>query len=388
MMSQRKGLVIGETRIRPGESRSIRLQVSESYAGELVFLPVHVVRARRPGPTLFLTAAIHGDEVNGTGIIHQLLWSEGLELKCGTLIAVPVVNVFGFEHHNRYMPDRRDLNRSFPGSPDGSLASRFAHVIMREIVAHCDCGIDLHSASIRRTNYPNVRADLNLPAVRKIAESFGCELIVDGKGPAGAFRRSACEKGCPTIVLEAGEVAKIEPGVMEIGLRGVKNVLIDLGMLEGEIERPPYQTKVRKTVWVRAQLGGLLRFHVAPGDLVERGQPLASNDSIFGEARSIVIAPVEGIVLGMSTHPAVHPGEPIIHLALPGRRVSTLRRLVERIPAESPEARLRDDLATNVTVAPSPGGGHRGRGAHREELTTETRRATEGHGEGGDGVEG
>ena len=322
------------------------------YTGETVYLPIRVIRARKPGPRVFLTAAVHGDEVNGTGIIRQFVFERRVILKRGTLICAPVVNIFGFETHDRYLPDRRDLNRSFPGSAQGSMASRLAHTIMNQIVRQCDYGIDLHSASDKRTNYPNIRGDLRDPEIEKLAEAFGCELLVNGKGPEGSMRRTASDAGCRTIILEAGEIGKIEPAVLRIGVRGVQNVLVHLGMMDGTIESPVYQTKVFKTSWVRAELGGLLRFHVAPGDLVKAGQPLATNESIFGDARSMIISPADGIVLGMTTHPAVKPGEPVCHIARPGRRLSLIRKALAGVADGSPDARIRDDLASSIAVSP------------------------------------
>ena len=345
-MARSRQLKIGGVAIPPGETRDLRLKVSESYTGDAVVLPVRVIRAARPGPAVFLTAAVHGDELNGTGIIRELMFGDPLPLRKGTLICVPVVNVFGFESHTRYLPDRRDLNRSFPGSERGSLASRIARVIFREIVAPSDFGIDFHTAAVRHTNFPNIRADLARPAVRRLAEAFGCEMIVSSQGPKGSLRRSACEQGCPTVVLEAGEVWKVEPGVLEVGTRGVRNVLADLGMVAGKPEKPLYQVTVRKTMWVRAELGGLLRFHVSPGDLIERGAPIATNISVFGDARSVLTAPVDGIVLGMLTLPAVKPGEPVCHLALPDRRPAALRRALA-----GRRAGADNHLATSIAKA-------------------------------------
>lgn len=329
-MPPRKQLIIAGQRIRVGETRDLRLKVSETYTGEPVAVPVHVIRARQPGPTVFLTAAVHGDEVNGTGVIREFVFGNPIDLRRGTLICMPVVNVFGFERHERYLPDRRDLNRMFPGSPTGSLTSRIAHRLYQEVLRKCDFGIDLHSAAEYRTNYPNVRGDLSNPGVKRLAHAFGCELIVNGKGPEGSLRRCACDAGVPTIILEAGEVAKIEPSVLQIGLAGIHNVLVELEMIRGARKSPIYQVEVHRTTWVRSELGGLLRFHVAPGALVEGGQPIASCESVFGEAQSVLIAPANGIVLGMVTHPAVNPGEPVCHLAHPRRSLRTIRRTIER----------------------------------------------------------
>jgi predicted deacylase len=349
-MSQRKRLVIGGERIRAGEVRDLRLKVSETFTGDSVLVPLRVIRARRPGPVVFVSAAIHGDEINGTGIVRELIYGEPVPLRRGTLICMPVINVFGFETHSRDMPDRRDLNRCFPGGAEGSLSSRVAHMLLEEVIRRCDFGIDLHSAAVRRTNYPNVRGDLSNPGVRALATAFGCELIVNGKGPEGSMRRAACAAGCPTIILEAGEVGKVEPSVRDVGVRGIRNILISLGMLGGEMQRPAYQVTVRKTTWVRADLGGLLRFHVSPGDLVEGGEPIATNESLFGAARSVLIAPAAGIVLGMSTHPAAKPGEPVCHLAMPGRSIAAIRRAIESAP-HALHRRVHKDLATNIAVA-------------------------------------
>jgi len=344
-----RGFEIGGVSIRRGASRDIRLKFSETYLGDDLAVPVRVVRGARPGPTVFVTAAIHGDEINGTGIVHGLLYNESPNLQAGTLILVPVVNVFGFESHERYLPDRRDLNRSFPGSAHGSLTSRFAARLMQEVVRASDYGIDLHSAAFQRTNYPNIRGDLALPGVRRIARAFGCPLIVDGKGPVGSLRREACRRGCPTIILEAGEPWKIEPGVQKVGEMGVRNVLRALEMVPGQSVRPPFQTVSRRTVWVRATIGGLLKFHVSAGDFVERDQPIATAYSIMGDMSDVVSATVDGIALGMTTMPAVKPGEPICHIAVPQAKLSTLRRALRKARPDLHSA-VQEHLATNFDV--------------------------------------
>jgi predicted deacylase len=220
------------------------------------------------------------------------------------VILIPVLNILGFERHSRYLPDRRDLNRCFPGSASGSLASRMARILFTEIVGRADFGIDLHTAALRRTNFPNVRADMSDPAVVRLAEAFGSEIVLDGKGPKGAFRREACKAGCPTIIFEGGEVWKVEPTIVEYALRGVRNVLAELGMIEQPARRAQHQVTVRRTKWVRADRGGFLQFHAAPGDILERRQPIATNTSLLGRDRNVLDAPFDGIVLGMTTLPA------------------------------------------------------------------------------------
>jgi uncharacterized protein len=342
-------------RIAPGQRHDVSLAIGESYSGMTLHIPIHIRRAVEPGPVVFVTAALHGDELNGTGAVRQLVQDDDLTLTRGSVIFVPVLNLLGFDRHSRYLPDRRDLNRCFPGSATGALASRMAQTLFDEIVARSDYGIDLHTAAIRRTNYPTVRADLSSPQVRKIAEAFGTEILIDGKGPQGAFRREACRAGCHTIVLEGGEVWKVEPVIVETAVRGVKNVLRALEMLGGEPDRPSYQVSVKKSQWIRAEFGGFLDFHVGPGDIVEKGQALATNTNLLGRERNTLYSPFNGVVIGMTTLPAISPGKPVCHISKLPRDTdpAQLRRL--RIKGAGLEERTVDDLASNVMVVdPSP----------------------------------
>lgn len=339
----------GDT-IARGESKDVKLAVSESYSSMTVRIPIHIRRAVEDGPTVLVTAALHGDEINGTGAVRSLIQDTNLDLLRGSLVLVPVLNLLAFDRHSRYLPDRRDLNRAFPGSATGSLAGRMSRTIFDELVARCDYGIDLHTASVRRTNYPNVRGDLSNPEVRRIAQAFGCEILIDGKGPSGAFRREACDAGCPTIVMEGGEVWKVEPGIVETTVRGIKNVLRDLGMLGSEVESPDYQVVIKKSKWMRAERGGFLQFHIKPGDLVEKDQPLATNTTLLGRERSILHAPFDAVVIGMTTLPAISPGEPVCNLGkLPsGTKPSVFRR--SRSDEDGLEERVSEELASNVLV--------------------------------------
>ena len=351
-MSLDDKFVIGGHSIAPGTSMDVRLPISQTYTGDAINIPLRIIRGKEPGPKIFVTAAIHGDEINGTGIIHDFFFNEHVDLQRGTLILAPVVNVFGFESHERYLPDRRDLNRSFPGSAKGSLASRIAHILMQELVGPCDFGIDLHTAAAQRTNFPNIRADLSNPKARRIATAFGAMLTVDGKGPLGSFRREATRSGCPTIILEAGEPWKVEPAVLQIGIRGIRNVLSELEMIDEAPEKPPFQVKIRRSTWVRAAVGGSLKFHVSPGDFVEAGQAVATNYSIMGVEQSVLTSEGHGIVLGMTTMPAVKPGEPICHIA--ALSDSQVRRFRKKLEATRKDlhGQAQADLATNVDVVP------------------------------------
>ncbi|MGE3182034.1 MAG: succinylglutamate desuccinylase/aspartoacylase family protein [Phycisphaerae bacterium] len=343
--------------LEPGQRRNVELVVTQSFSGRPMHIPVHVWRAKAPGPTVAIIAAVHGDEVNGTGAVRALIQGDHFQLERGGLILVPVINIPGYEYQSRYLPDRRDLNRSFPGSATGSMASRLACFVFEQIVGRSDYIIDLHSAAVRRTNFHNVRADLSNPEILRIAKAFGCELVVDGKGPQGSLRRTASQAGCPTIILEAGEVLKVEPSVVEVAIRGVRNVLIELGMITGKPRKPVFQTLIKKTVWVRAENGGFLLYHISPGDIVEAGQPIATNTNLLGDELNTLEAPVDGIVLGMTTYPSVTPGDAVVHLAQLHDGLSEVRRAHNRMRDTSLHQRMRGDLATNFMVTDVDGDG-------------------------------
>lgn len=329
-------------RIEHGRTTNLNLNFSETYIGQSVSLPVKIIRASQPGPRIFLTGAVHGDELTGIGIIRSLLFDTPFKLRRGTLVCVPVVNLFGFEHGSRYLPDRRDLNRCFPGNESGSMTRRLAGRLTSEVIDKCDFGIDFHTASGDRTNYPNVRGDMRDDDVRYLARAFGAELIVNNPGPSGSLRRVAVRRGTPTIMFEAGEVGKIEPGVIEYGVRGTLNVLKHFDMIDGDPETPLFQVSVQRTLWVRAERGGFMNFCVAPGDVVEEGQNLAINTSIFGSERNVLTSPCSGVVLGMTTMPAVKPGEPVYHIARFGRK--TYERLRRRIYEQGDGTLYKDVL--------------------------------------------
>ncbi len=337
------------TSVAPGAHAACEFVLSESYSGADVVVPVFVWRGVGEGPTVFVTAAVHGDEINGTGTIRHIIRERPFELSAGTLVLVPVVNILGFERHTRYLPDRRDLNRSFPGIAKGSGASRIAWNFFDAIVKRCDFGIDLHTAAVRRTNFPNVRADLSIEPLAALARAFGAELTVDGKGPTGSLRAAATKAGCPTLILEAGEVWKVEPGYVEYATRGITNCLRYLGMVEGEPEEPAYRLETDASSWVRAEHGGFLEFHVGPGDIVEEHEPIATNTDLTGESQNTITAPRTGVVLGMTTIPSVSPGDPVCHLAYPKKgTLRKIERAVDRLPAESLHERMRDDLSRTM----------------------------------------
>lgn len=350
-MTVKNEFEIGGGTIQPGEVRNLAIEVAQTYTGQPVTIRMQVWNAQEPGPTVLITGAIHGDEINGSGIVREIIRSKQINIKRGTLVLVPVVNVLGFEQHNRYMPDRRDLNRFFPGKLDGSLTSRFARTFFDEVVRKSDYVIDIHSAAWTRTNFPNVRADLSHPVIAQFASSLGCEILVNDKGPKGSLRQEAVKAGVPTVLLEAGEVNKVEPGVVEFGLRMVTAALAGLGMVDGKGRQPIYQAVVRRSTWIRAEMGGLLDYHVAPGDIVSRGQPIATSMTLLGEEQHLLSAPFGGVVLGMTTLPAVMPGDPVIHLGQIAGGFRKIKRIIEAASSKTLHERIRTDLQTNLIVS-------------------------------------
>ena len=263
---------------------------------------------------------------------------------------MPVLNLPGFERHTRYLPDRRDLNRCFPGSAPGSLASRMARLIFDEIVMRSDFGIDLYTAAIRRTNYPNIRGNMSNPFVRDLALAFGCEPIVDAKGPKGSLRHEASAAGCPTIIIECGEVWKVEPSIVESSVRGIRNVLCSMKLIEGTPSSPDYQVVIQRSKWVCAENSGFLQIHVKPGDIIEKGQPLTTNTDLPGHELSVLEAPFDSVVIGLTTLPTVSPGEPVCHPGILPKGTKPSALLHQRRREDGLETRIVDELASNIMV--------------------------------------
>ncbi len=335
----------------PGGRDRYELIISERISGREVSIPAFVWKGQEQGPVVCITAAVHGDEINGTGTIRSLISDPPFSLERGTLVMVPVVNLMGFERHSRYLPDRRDLNRSFPGSAGGSLASRLAHSFISQVTKNCDYGIDLHTAAVRRTNFPNVRADMSIPTLGSFARAFGTELLIDSPGPKGSLRRAATKSGCQTIILEAGEVWKVEAAVVEYAIRGITNCLRHLRMIDGEPIKPAYRLETDSATWVRATSGGFLEFHVSPGDIVYKQDPIATNSDLTGEEIEIIRAPRDGIVLGMTTIPSVAPGDPVVHLSYPKRgALKKIERAIDKLDGSSLHERTRGDLSRSFVV--------------------------------------
>jgi predicted deacylase len=326
-----KNFSISGIQVAPGETREIYLKVSESYLSNTIQIPVTVIRGRTAGPTAFVMAALHGDEINGVDIVRRLIFDIDHDNLSGTLIAVPVVNIPGFLAQSRYLPYHRDLNRFFPGQRKGNNAERFAARIFNEIILKCDFGIDLHTAADGRLNLPHVRGDMGHPKVRKLARAFGATVLVSQRGVKGSLRREATEAGVPTILFEAGETGKFSPKISMAGLKGVLNVLSEMKMWpRHEQQRPPFQVIVKASDWVRTDKGGILDLQIRPGDLIYEGDLIGSILNPFGKTVTQVRAPWTGIVIGVTTAPLAIPGTGIAHVAKLKKTLSLVERSIRR----------------------------------------------------------
>ena len=308
---------IAKETIAPGQLRRFELPVSRLATQTLVSLPVAVVNGIESGPVLWLSAAIHGDELNGVEIIAQILGKIDPKKLRGTIIAVSIVNVFGFIEQSRYLPDRRDLNRSFPGSENGSLASRLANLFVREIVDRSTHGIDLHTAAVHRINLPQIRANLEDQTTYQCAKAFGAPLMMHSNTRDGSLRQAATKRGIPVLLYEAGEALRFDPLAIKNGVSGILGVMNYLEMYQSEsapIVGESLESKNSK--WVRASCGGMFHLEVNLGNKVTRRQELGYITNAFGERRVPVRASVNGIVISHIQNPLVNQGDAIVHIAV------------------------------------------------------------------------
>mgnify|MGYP001570375830 CR=1 FL=1 len=309
-------ITIGDSQINPGERVNINLPVADLYTSTSLGMPVQVICGRKAGPVLFISAAVHGDELNGVEIVRRLLKRKILRSLRGTRLAVPVVNVHGFLDQSRYLPDRRDLNRSFPGSKKGSIAARLANTFTTQIVANADFGIDLHTGAINRSNLPQIRANLDDERTLDIAKAFGAPVIIDSNIRDGSLRQYASERGMPILIYEAGEALRFDETCIRAGIRGILNVMRHLGMLPAS-KAPKQVTPIvaRSTQWVRAGTSGIVTGKVRLGSTVKAGQRLATISDPLGEEEEDVVSPFDGIVIGRITLPLAHEGDALFNLS-------------------------------------------------------------------------
>jgi predicted deacylase len=313
----REAFEIGGITIKPGERATANIKVPDLYTHTGITLPIHVVHGKKDGPVLFLSGAIHGDEINGVEIIRRILKHKRVNNIKGTLISVPVVNIYGFINQTRYLPDRRDLNRSFPGTESGSLASRMANVFLQEIVSRCTHGIDLHTAAIHRDNLPQIRALMDDPETERIARAFSMPVILNTSIVGGSLRESAEKIGVTVIVYEAGEALRFDEASIRGGVNGIISVMREISMLPKLLKtRKTYDPLVAKSsTWVRAPQSGILRTMKTLGATVDKNELMGYISDPFGDIEKEVRATTKGIIIGRTNIPLVNEGEALFHIA-------------------------------------------------------------------------
>ncbi|OGT34416.1 MAG: succinylglutamate desuccinylase [Gammaproteobacteria bacterium RBG_16_51_14] len=313
----RESIEIGGVGIKSGQQAVVELSIPDLYTHTALTIPVRVIHGTKPGPVLFICAALHGDEIIGVEIIRRLLKLKAMDRLKGTLIAVPVVNVYGFINQSRYLPDRRDLNRSFPGSESGSMAARLSHVFLKEIASKATHGIDIHTGAIHRENLPQVRAYLDDEETEKMAHAFKAPVILNTTLMEGSMRQALEKKGISVIVYEAGEALRFDEVAIRAGVKGIVSVMRALGMLP-KLKPPKADIQplvASSSVWVRAPQSGILRTIVPLGAMVEENQILGIIADPFGEKEEAVLATTPGMIIGRTNIPLVNEGEALFHIA-------------------------------------------------------------------------
>ena len=306
--------------VAPGERQQLRYTVSQGYLGDPVRIPVTIINGETSGPTAFLSAAAHGDELNGIEVVRRVANEWELSDLAGTLVCLPILNVPAFLAQQRYLPGSdRDLNRSFPGDPDSTSAKRMADRVFRNFLEPCDFGLDFHTSTRGRTNTLHARADMADDDVSRLAHAFASNVIISTPGSSGTLRREATDAGTPTVTIEMGEAHRFEGEYIDRALTGVESVLAEYGMLpQSAVAWPGWRTVVtgdHERTWLRADSGGIVDMHADLGALVRAGETVATISNPFASDRSPVEAPFTGLLVGSLENPIVYPGNPVCHLA-------------------------------------------------------------------------
>jgi predicted deacylase len=311
-----KTITINEQQVAPGENKTIILNSYELHTKTKVEIPVHVIHSVNPGPSVLLSAGMHGEETNGIEIIRRIITrKEVQDLKCGTLIVIPVINVVSFLFGSRDLPDGRDLNRCFPGSRRGSLGSRIAYDMMKHILPIIDFGVDFHTGGAKINNYPQLRCVFEFPENLALAERFSTPLIIDSTYREGTFRKEAAEKGKPILVYEGGESMRFDYLAITEGINGCLRLMQSYGMIDFALA-PNASVKIKKDTWVRANSSGLFHMNVSNGSQVQEGDLLGVIHDPFGESEDPMVSPANGYIIGINNQPVVNQGDALIHIGI------------------------------------------------------------------------
>lgn len=309
-------LVLLNKKIPRGTTTRLAWSPDQSFEGIATPTPVLIARGAKPGPKLCLTAAVHGDELNGIEIVRRVMYNIDVDKLTGTVIGVPIVNLQGFRRSSRYLTDRRDLNRFFPGNPNGSSASRIAYSFFRELVMHCDKLVDLHTGSFYRTNLPQLRADLNNPQVLALTQAFDAIAVLHSEGATGTLRRAAVDIGIPAVTLEAGGPMELDESYVNQGVKAVNTLLDKLGMLDTISFWGSPQPTYYSSIWVRADQGGILFSEIKLGARVREGDLLGKVTDPITNIHALILSPVNGRVIGMAVNQVVLPGFAAYHIGI------------------------------------------------------------------------
>lgn len=314
--ARRPAFAIGDVAVKAGTLKRLEIPVARVPSGMWLSLPVMVLHGARPGPTIWLSAAVHGDELNGIAIIRDVVDRLDPRELSGTVLATPIVNVFGIIMESRYLPDRRDLNRSFPGSPRGSLAAQLANLFMTQVVSRCQYGIDFHTGSDGRTNLPQLRCDLDSREIGDLAQAFGAPVALHAPIRKGSLRAAATGLGKKVLLYEAGEALRFDRTAIQVGVNGTMRVLEYLNMIDGDVPAPAAGTvTARRSMWVRARRSGLCQMRTSLGEYVAQGQRVAIIIDTVGRKEAIVRAPENGILIGHLNHALINRGDALAHIA-------------------------------------------------------------------------
>lgn len=313
-----KELIILKETILPGESKTINMEIAKLQTMTKLKIPIIVERSKKPGPTVLFSAGLHGDEINGVEIVRQLITQKINKPSCGTIICIPVLNVFGFVNQSRQFPDGRDLNRVFPGSKTGSLASRFAYYILKEVIPHVDYIVDFHAGGASRFNAPQIRIVPNDAELKALSEVFNAPFGLYSKNISGSFRNACTKLGKKILLFEGGKSAHIDFGITQVGIDGSKRFLEHLGMLslKHKAKQPENNTiYIKKSSWVRAHSSGMFHVEVVINAFVEKGQLLATISDPYGKIEHKVKAPNTGYIINVNDASIVYQGDAIFHIS-------------------------------------------------------------------------
>lgn len=311
-----KGIVIDSQVILPGEEKLINLNIANLPSRTKIDIPIFVSRSRKEGPTLLIMAGMHGDEVNSIDIVREILDKKINRPIIGSTITIPILNVYGFLNFSRYLANGKDINRNFPGSKTGSLASRVAHLFMKEILPYVDVGIDFHTGGESRTNFPQIRCDFNDFISLELAEAFSPPFIINASLRPKSLRATASKLNKPIIVYEGGESLRFNKLALEEGIKGLQRLLFHLKMSKSKPETNIIPIKINKMTWVRANASGLFHSFVKYGEFVKKGDVIGNVTDAYGDFLKKIKAPQNGYVIGMNYMPIINQGDPLFNLGL------------------------------------------------------------------------